>query len=195
MKKYVLIVAIAALVFGIIACSKSTSSPQVNTPSDENTTIDIQPTTSQPTEVPNLGTTRSNPAPVGSEVIADKMSFTVTDMVRPANDIVIAGNQFNSLPEDGKEYIFVELNVVCQKSSDEKCSFTPVLNLNLIGSNGIEYDPEIFIAGVNNLLESTEFYGGASIKGYIPFIVGVGETDLVLLYEPLLGDTFYLALP
>ena len=70
-----------------------------------------------------------------------------------------------------------------------------MFNIKLIGSKGIEYDPEIMIAGVENLISTTEFYGEAIVRGYIPFIVEIGETDLVLLYDAFLGDTFYLALP
>ncbi|NLD31929.1 MAG: DUF4352 domain-containing protein [Trichococcus flocculiformis] len=190
MKKYTVLVALTALILASIACGGTSSEPQVNPPSGD--TEVIQP---EVVEGPAVGTARSNPAPVGSEVVADKMVFTVTSIVRPANDIVMAGNQFNTKTEENQEYIFVELNVICKKSSDEKCSINPTFNMKLIGSNGIEYDPDIFLAGVKGLLETTEFYGDASVKGYIPFIVGVGETDLVLLYDPFLGDTFYLALP
>jgi len=190
MKKIAIFAAIAALVIAVLACSGSKSSPQVNTPADGANTSVIQQT-----ESPKVGTARSNPAPAGSEVIADNMAFTITSIIRPANSIVQAGNRFNSMPEEGKEYIFVEVNAVCKKSIDEKCSINPMFNIKLIGSKGIEYDPEIMIAGVENLISTTEFYGEAIVRGYIPFIVEIGETDLVLLYDAFLGDTFYLALP
>lgn len=189
MSKIKIIAIIAIFVFITMACGGS-SKPEVNAPSN-----DSQPVQQQASPIPEVGSARSNPAPIGSEVVADNMAFTITGTIRPANDKVTAGNMFNSTPEAGQEYIFVELNVVCKKSTDEKCSINPTFNMNLLGSLGIEYDPNIFISGVEGLMESTEFYGDASVKGYIPFIVGVGETDLVLLYDPFLGDTFYLAIP
>lgn len=185
-----LIVALIVFALATLACGGTSSSPKVNPPANDS----VSRNTKQ-TEGPKVGTARSNPAPAGSEVIADKMAFTITDIIRPANKLVKAGNQFNSLPDDGLEYIFVEINVTCKKSSDEKCSVNPYFNMKLVGSEGIEYDPDIFIAGVKNILDSKEFYGDASVKGYVPFIVSEGETDFVLLYDPFLGDTFYLALP
>ena len=189
MSKLKFIVIVTIFVFITMACGGS-SKPEVNTPQNNS-----EPAQEQSTPIPEVGSARSNPAPIGSEVVADDIAFTITGTIRPANDIVVAGNMFNSTPEAGKEYIFVELNVVCKKSTDEKCSINPTFNIKLIGSLGIEYDPDIFVSGVEGLMESTEFYGDASIKGYIPFVVGVGEADLVLLYDPFLGDTFYLALP
>ena len=51
------------------------------------------------------------------------------------------------------------------------------------------------IAGVDSILSSTEFYGGTTISGDIPFLVDKDEGNLSLVYEPLFGDEFYLALP
>lgn len=201
------ILAIAAIVLATLACGRSSNSdPQVVDPvaatdsaldvqNDTPTAVQSTTPTAVPTKTPKLGTTRSNPAPVGSEVTADDMTFVITGTTRPADEIVKSGNMFNTEAETGKEYIFVNLNIICNKSADNKCSFTPMFSTKLIGSLGIEYDLSYFLAGVEGLLESTEFYGGATISGILPFIVGVGETDLILLYDPFLGSTFYLAVP
>ena len=45
------------------------------------------------------------------------------------------------------------------------------------------------------MLKDTDFYGEAVISGYIPFIVDQDDTNLLLVYDPFLGDLFYLALP
>ena len=151
---------------------------------------------SEDTEEKEVGTARSNPAPVGSEVIADDMAFIVTGAIRPATNFIMDGNMFNSEPEPGQEYIMVELSVTCMKSIDESCTISPFWNISLIGSAGIKYDAESFVAGVDGLLESTEFYGEATVSGYLPFIVNEGETNLILVYEPMIyGDTFYLEIP
>lgn len=145
--------------------------------------------------VPKAGTARSNPAPVGSSVVADKMAFTVLGVVRPADEIVKAGNPFNSDPKEGQEYIFVTVQVECQKTPDEKCTFSPSLQAKLIGNKGISYDAEIFISGVDSIMKQTEFYGGAIISGDIPFMADKGESGLSLVYDPIIGNKFYLALP
>jgi hypothetical protein len=142
------------------------------------------------------GSSRSNPAPPGSEVTIDDMTFVVEDAVRPADDIVAAGNEFNSPPEEGNEYVMVTLSVTCEKSEDETCNIGPMLDLSVIGSEGVAHDSAWAISGVDGQLESTEFYGGSTTSGKLFFEVGQDETDLVLRYESLLGTSkAFLALP
>ena len=165
------------------------------TSTEEPTLAPLPTSTEKPTEEAPLGTRRDNPAPVGSEVLSDDMKFLVLSVIRPADDVVKKGNQFNSDAEEGKEYLFIEISITCALSNVEKCSFN-TFTLKALGSLGIEYDAEWFVSGVDGLLESTEFYGDSTITGYVPFIVGIDETDVLLVYEPILwGDTFYLSLP
>lgn len=146
----------------------------------------------EPTKKP--GTARSNPAPVGSEVVADDMSFVILGSTRPADDIIKAGNMFNTEPEEGEEYILVELRIECLKSSDDKCSISQ-FNFKMIGDAGVQYDSEWFVAGVSGLLESEDFYGGSEVSGSLPYIVKQSDVNLIFVYEPFWGDTFYLQVP
>jgi len=166
---------------------------QVNSPSDQG-----QPTIAKEIQVTStsvLGTARSNPAPAGSEIVVDDMAFVIVGATRPATDKVMAGNQFNTSPEAGQEYVMVNVRITCKKSTDDKCSFY-TYNLKLLGSSGIQRDPEIMVAGVDGLLDFTitEFFGGATIEGAIPFIVNSDESDLLLVYSPIFGNPFYLAI-
>ena len=189
--KMQLLVAVLVLALVVLACgSSSDPGVQVNTPASG--LGNDQPAvaaTAQP------GTARSNPAPAGSEVVMDDMAFQILGIIRPADSIVAAGNMFNTTPEPAQEYLFVEVQVTCKKSADEKCSINPTFSMNALGSKGVEYDPEFFLSGVEKLLEATEFYGNAVVTGYVPFIVGKDETGFVLVYDPFLGDRFYLAIP
>lgn len=183
--------ALAVLSLAILACSSSDDAVVVNTPAESSASEaapQVTNTISQP------GTARSNPAPVGSEVVVDDMAFQILSVVDPANDLVTAGNMFNPTPAPDQKYIFIELKVTCKKSMDEQCSYTPLFTTTIIGSSGVDHDPE-YLSGVESMLETTSFYGDASITGYIPFLVGVDETNLLLTYSPLLGNKFYLALP
>jgi len=170
--------------------------------SEETGQVESEPTqrpTLKPTEAPTitptkeapLGTRRDNPAPVGSEILTDNMSFMVIGVIRPADDIVKAGNMFNDAPDEGMEYMFVEISITCTKSDVDKCSFS-TFDFKALGSKGILYDAEWFLAGIEKELESTEFYGGATVTGYVPFMVGIGEENILLVYEPFLSDSFYL---
>ena len=199
--------AFVILVAAALACS-SNSDIQVNAPSEnlsaeqiaatwmaETSAAQGQAPVAEATATSPVGTARSNPAPAGSEVVADDMAFVVTGSTRPATDVIMAGNQFNTQPEAGQEYVLVNVRITCRKSSDDKCSFF-VYNLKMLGSSGVQRDPEFMVAGVNGLLDLsiTEFFGGATIEGGIPFIVNSDETELLLVYSPFLGNPFYLAI-
>ena len=198
-RKRKLVSVVTSLVFAALACSDGSVEVNVPDPDQVNTAVaNLATQSASPPEEQidetELGSARSNPAPAGSEIIADDMAFVVTGNVRPATDIVIAGNQFNEIPEDGKEYVLVEVQITCKLSSDESCSLFSS-SFKLLGNAGIQYDADIFIAGVVGLLEfSNEFYGGATVGGYIPFVVGTHESDLLLVYDQMFGSTFYLAI-
>jgi len=190
-RRFCLVILTVMLLTIVLACGSESdvevkqpeSSPEELTKSEEITSTESQ-----------LGTSRDNPAPTGSEIVADDMSFLVSGVTRPATDIIMEGNQFNTEPEVEQEYILVDLKATCKKSPSEKCSLS-IFNLKVVGSSGVTQDAEWMVAGVDGLLEDADFYGDASLEGAIPFIVGTAETNLLLVYEPFLGDTFYLELP
>ncbi|HAE86243.1 MAG TPA: hypothetical protein DCG78_07060 [Anaerolineaceae bacterium] len=192
-KKFLFGFTLLVLMFSVVACGSS-DDVVVNPPDEGELTGNEVQTQKEATKAPKVGTARSNPAPVGSEVIADNMAFKILGATRPADEIIMAGNPFNTAPEEGEEYVLVELQATCQKSSDEQCRLNP-FNISLIGSSGVMHDSEIMVAGVDGLLKSTEFYGGVTVSGTLPFIIGQEETDLILVYDPIFGDAFYLEIP
>ena len=187
-KRSLFVILCIILLFFIIACGGS-SDVKVNSP-DSNPNEAIQ---ESPTTVP-IGTSRDNPAPVGSEVLSDDMKFIVLGSTRPADSIVSSGNMFNTEPETGQEYIFVQIQVTCMKSSNEECSLS-LFNFKTVGSLGIEYDSEWLITGVDGLLEDTDFYGGATISGNLAFIIQSDEMNVLIKYEPFWGDSFFMSIP
>ena len=200
-KKSLFWLAILVLVLATLACGSSNNEVVVNPPDAEEGEEAVEAEEVEEieaTEGPKVGTARSNPAPAGSEVVTDKMAFVITGTTRPADDIVSAGNMFNTEPESDQEYIFVDVEVTCQKSTDDKCTIYPTSSFSLIGTSGVVYDPEIMLAGVEGLFEilDTEFYGGSTVSGSLPFIINQADTDLVLVYEPILfGDDCLFSSP
>jgi hypothetical protein len=214
--KFSFISIIVGLMLTILGCGTSTSGVQVSTatPAGNKSVEDAVATTMaglkpeetrEPVEVPTevvleptiaaIGSARSNPAPVGSEVIADDMKFMVKSIVRPADQKVAEGNMFNATPEANKEYMFVEIQVTCTKTPDEKCTFSSY-DVKALGSSGVLLENEMFMAGVSGLIESKEFFGGATMSGFVPFIVDKGDSPL-LVYDPMFsftGQEFYLSL-
>lgn len=127
----------------------------------------------------------------GSEISSDDMLFSLVELIRPADDLVKAGNMFNSTPEPDKEYIFIKVKISCQKSADAKCSVSP-FSFKLINASGNIVDSEFMVSGVSGILESSELFGGASVEGYLPFVIEKSESNPTLMYEPFLSDAFYM---
>jgi len=179
------------LVLALVSLACGSSTPQVNLPGEESNQPTVAPPPSTPTEAPKpLGSARSNPAPLGAEVIIDDMAMKITEIISPANDIVMSGNQFNTIPDPGNVYIFVSISITCNKSADSNCNIGGY-EFSLIDSTGISHNAEIFIAGVSGLLASGEFYGGATKAGYLAFIVPEGDTGLILKYDSFLSEAFF----
>ncbi len=139
---------------------------------------------SQPTGTsPAPGSSKDNPVQIGTPTNAKEFSIAVNRVVRPANKVVAAGNMFNKKPESGQEYVQVFVTITCTADAKTKCSTSPY-DFKMSGSKGIVYKPEIFVAGVDGMLERTEFYGGAKLeKKSLFFLVGQGEANLVLEFE------------
>jgi hypothetical protein len=186
-----------SIAVALIACASST--PQVNTP----TPVGAEPSSgagtppsqvsAQPegqpsaTETPKpLGSARSNPAPVGSEVVVDYMATTVTEVISPADNTVRSGNMFNSTPEPGSHYMLIGISVTCTRSADQSCSIFS-FEFSVIDTGGVTHSAESFLSGVPDLFEDGEFYGGARKSGYLAFIVPDGDNGLILKYSALLG--------
>ncbi len=102
--------------------------------------------------------------------------------------------QFNKDPEAGDEYVQVDVQVVCNKATSDKCNFS-AFSIKAVGADGNVRERELFVAGVEGLLESGEFFGGATKTGKVFFVVTKDDTSVVLFYEPFLSDPIYLALP
>lgn len=195
-KKKLLVYLLVVLGLLLFACMPS-SAPTVKAPDEvpagatEETPVlggTVEPT------LPPVGTSRSNPAMMGSEVSVDDMTFTVLETVRPADDLVAAGNMFNAAPEEGNEYVLVRLRIRCDKGADNTC-LTGSFEFSVVDSGGIAHDPNIFIDGVSGMLEFGEMFGGSTMEGSIVFEVPQGDAGLVLIYEPLFGSKTFLSIP
>lgn len=177
---------VSLMVIGALAPSTPTPSPVM---------LADGSTLPPPTEAAGLfdagndGSSRSKAAPLGATVSTDDMAFTITGLTDPADQIVTEASEYNGTPEPGKRYVMVSLTILCQ--AVEKCDFG-LYNLKMVGSEGISREYES-VSDVPDLLESTEFFNGAKIKGNVVYQMGQDETDLVLTYSVFLSPDIYLA--
>jgi len=184
MKKFYFWTMVLVLVTAMLACGQSSGGPVIQT--QESTPGSVDPTSAP------LGSSRTSPAPAGSVVLADQIEFEIVGNTRPATETVVDAHPWNRKPESGEEYIFVALKIRCTKPQEQKCSLF-IANLKLVGSSGLERDVIWNIANVENIIEQTDLYGGSTTTKDVPFIIDQGETDLILVYQPLFGDHFYLS--
>jgi hypothetical protein len=188
LKKEIIIV-LFVLILVTLACGSSSNGVSVEEPSESEGEVVSEPEEEATKEV---GTARSNPAPIGSVITADNMKFEILGSTRPADDIIMSGNMFNTEPEEGEEYILIEMKIQCMKDEDDTCNISQ-FSFKLIGDEGVTYDAEWLVSGVDGLLESEEFYGGGVVTGSLPFIIKETDEDLIFIYEPFLGDKFYMS--
>jgi len=200
-----LVLIIIVLVLAALACGSS-DDVEVRAPSntgevsnqiaeDSNENEESAP---EPTATKKVGTARSNPAPVGYEVAVGDISLQIFDAIRPANDIVRAANSYNDMPEDGYEFIVLEIQMTCELGLDYECSVYPYAYFSIIGNSGVVTGPEYLHYEIDGSFErmDTKFYGGTTIIGKLPFIISVDETDMLLIYDELYSqDPVYLEIP
>jgi hypothetical protein len=139
----------------------------------------------------------NNPIPAGKPVeVGDALTLSIISAVRPADSIVSDADPLNPPADPGYEYLLLNVKIVCNKPSNEKCFFSPY-ELTAQGVDENVYGAEIAIAGIDGMLEEGEYVGGSTQTGKLFFIIPSDDPTLVMFYESLLvpGDIIYLELP
>lgn len=178
------------LLFVVLALSLVAALGCVCGGSGGGTSVTPRSTTPQPTSTPQPGQSRNNPVPRGQVARGGGMNLVVTEMRRPADNEVQAGNRYNDPPDAGHEYVMIFIMAECTLSpeADEQCSLEPY-EFELTGSSNLVRDRE-YVSGVPGILEDAEFYSGATVAGALLFQVAQGEENLILIYEPFWSFLF-----
>jgi hypothetical protein len=136
-----------------------------------------------------------DPVPLGSKASLGRIEFVVVDLVRPATQQVVAASSANPIPEEGMEYVLVDIIATCATPVHLEC-WVKDHEMRLIGSTGIERRPQ-YLAGIDqglhHLLGSAHLRGGGAAFGWVPFIVDQSEEDLVFYYQMDTDKVVYLA--
>ena len=135
---------------------------------------------------------RIDPVPFGSTASVGIVDFTIVDLIQLATAKVMAASSANPKPEEGMEYVLVDVNAVCVGPVHLEC-WIKVHNMKLIGSAGIERRAHQNLQGIFRFFESWHLKGGSTAYGYAAFIVDQNEEDLVFYYESDSEGTVYLS--
>lgn len=144
----------------------------VTVPSD---LADINPT--------DLGSERTNPAPLGETVTTDNWQVTILEAVRgdEAWAMVQEANQFNDPPDEGMEYVTVRAHVRYISTVDESASIDD-FHFKTTGSAGVLYDRPSIVDPRPQL--DVTLYPGGEYEGWVALQAAQGETDLLAVFDP-----------
>ena len=143
-----------------------------------------------PTPTPEIGFARSRPVPLGNSIIVGDEAIQVTNVIAPADSLVDSVSAQMFPLAANQEYVAVEISIACNKTQDETCMGVD-FRYSIVGSSGHLNDGTV-IQVLNECIECDTVYGGATLKGYVVFIVDKSETNLVLVAKKDYETTVYL---
>lgn len=139
------------------------------------------------------GTSRDNPAPIGSVASGKDWEVTINSVTLGATDQVLKENTFNEKPEAGYEYILINVTAKYIGEDKQMAAFTQV---EYVTPDGVTIDGLKSLAVAPNKLDTlSELYKGASVTGNIALSVPSATAgDGVLAVQPgMLADEVYVA--
>ncbi len=136
------------------------------------------------------GTDRSNPAPMNEKVITEDWEVTVLEVVRgdEAWRMANEASSNNEPPASGMEYIAVNSRVRSIHSEDD-----PLLVFGngglyaTTGSENVIYD-NLAVMYLPDPALACFVYPGGECEGWSILEVGVGETEVMLIFQPMLNS-------
>ena len=127
--------------------------------------------------------TRDNPVSFGESAEVGDYTLTVVDVMSDATDIVLAENQFNEPPGEGRQYFIATVDVTYNGES----SGTPFAELNFqaVGDSAVSYTTFDNMCGVvpNGLFDTaSELFPNGSVEINVCWSVSSEDVESLLLY-------------
>jgi len=150
---------------------------------NDGATIDIPPDL-ESIKTTDSGKNRNAPASRTEKVITEDWELLITDVIRGDTvwEMVQEANQFNDPPKDGFEYIAVRIHVR-YIGSEEKPTSIDGSYFKSTGSAGILHDAPSIVDPSPQL--DISLYPGGEYEGWIVVQASVGETNMMLVFEPI----------
>jgi len=163
--------------------------------------IDIATNPIEPSSTP-LGSSRDNPLPMGQSLVTTEgIEITVISLIsgEDAWEVINKANWlFNESPGSGMKYLIITLKVRNLSSKVEPEDIYS-WDFHVVGSSNKAFrdsDQPVVLPDTGNLkdLNASLYHGGEDI-GSCDFYVPEGETDLILVWEPLfVGSARYFTI-
>ncbi len=153
-------------------------------PTEEDTESDAQPTAEQEEDDAGDGDTGSfgNPVPLGDEAdIGGDWTLKVVDVVPDATDQVMAENQFNEPPAEGRQFFVV--TVALTNNSEKPASPSSVVGFSAVGASAVAYESSEDRYGViPGELPSSEIFPGGTTEGALCWSVRPDDVESLVMY-------------
>lgn len=167
-----------------LSISTDNETQSTNTPQGIETE-EPTPIPPSPTPLP-MGLSRSNPYPKTELVNAPNWDIQVLEVVRgdAAWQAIKSENQFNDPAPEGMEYLMVKIHAKCTYA-DSDTHMISGSDFDITGDRLIKYsqapvvDPEPAL--------DAELYSDGETEGWVSFLVGQGEGNLILIFDELLN--------
>jgi len=184
----------------MLGCSGSTTSDQKATPtaaasSNPTATPQITPT-AQPAQA---GTSKSNPAPVGTAVTAadDSSSSPYSAKVtlleyqkgQTAYDMLKSWDKYGIIvnaPDEGKEYHIVKIKFELLTTKNDASHFVNSLDFDAVTSGNVYTSELMTVASDKDV--SGDMYPGGSKEGWIAFQLPTGSSSVLIAYDRNMFD-------
>ncbi|WP_165217054.1 DUF308 domain-containing protein [Schaalia sp. ZJ1691] len=150
---------------------------------------DDESSTPSKTAAGGVGTSRDNPAPLGTKISSDDWEVTVNSVNLNATDTILASNSFNEPPAEGETYILVNLTITY--TGDDPQGEMPFTDVTYVSAEGKSFNTFTKSLLYPEQLDTvTTMYEGGSISGDIPIAVTAADVSKgVLAVAPEFGDT------
>lgn len=142
----------------------------------------------------DAGSTRDNPAPIGTTITDGDWSVTINSVDLDANDLVANESEYNDPPEDGTTFILV--NLTTTYNGDDANGSMPWVSVDYVTVDGTTISTSDVWATIPDELDRlSNLYSGASATGNLLLQVPEDTADQgVLAVTPtLMADKVFVA--
>jgi len=143
------------------------------------------------TQEGELGSSPSNPIPLGSPATIEDVTLTIFKVIFPADEVAKQGSSLNPTPPGSAHYLLVRVAQTCGAPTPGSCHLGP---LRLLDSSGEVHFPNIDLTGVPCEIPLGEFPAGEAREVCLVFLAPEGDENLALRYESFFGEEAYFAL-